>query len=233
MGDVDEGLLGRVQERDPPTSANSVRIWVPVSVATWPPWKALSWASRMSFRPFTPPKLLMYAKYALVPSSAPLNSPGMGEDRSSTWPTVTDLAVTPGEGPEPPEPVLPVLPATVVPDPVLPAGVEDDDVVGGEALFDEQAAKVTTETESRTTSAARGVNGGAQRPRRARIHTFSRFAFKTPPSVSPTPRCVALPRSHTQACHVALSRLPHPPVFPASSVPVSRPEGTRPRGNAF
>ena len=42
----------------------------------------------------------------------PLEQPGMGEDRSSTWPTVTDVAFTPGDGPEAPEvsevPVPPV-----------------------------------------------------------------------------------------------------------------------------
>src|ERR1700730_3988781 len=102
------GFSALSRRENPPTSANSVRIWVPVAVATCPNWKALSWASRISFLPFTPPRLLMYAKYALVPSSPPLNNPGMGEDRSSTWPTVTELEVTPGDGPEPPPaPVLP------------------------------------------------------------------------------------------------------------------------------
>ena len=33
-----------------------------------------------------------------MPSSAPLKSPGSGAVRSSTWPTVTVVAVTPGEG---------------------------------------------------------------------------------------------------------------------------------------
>ena len=47
-----------------------------------------------------------------MPSSAPLNNPGIGDDRSSTWPTVTEVAVTPGELPDVPD------------DPDPPVGVE-------------------------------------------------------------------------------------------------------------
>jgi len=101
----------------------------------------------------------------------------MGEERSSTWPTVTDVAVTPGEEPDvPDEPDPPVgVDAWVV--------VDDDDA----EPFDEQAARVRTHTESRMTTPVRSANGRAGPPRRARIRTLSRFAFTKPPSVSPFP----------------------------------------------
>ncbi len=49
------GFSAESSNENPPTSANSVRIWVPVTVATWPPWKVLSWASSLINRPLTPP----------------------------------------------------------------------------------------------------------------------------------------------------------------------------------
>jgi hypothetical protein len=117
----------------------------------------------------------------------------MGEERSSTWPTVTEVAVTPGDVPDPPE----LFP---------PVGVEAWVVDEAPGFFDEHAASVTTDTESRTISPVRGESERAQPPRRARIRTLSRFAFTGPPSV-PNPLDVRLsPESHPKLATPVLSR---------------------------
>ena len=55
VGQIDDGLLGLSSKENPPTKAKSLLVCAAVAVATWPPWKVLSWASRWIFLPFTPP----------------------------------------------------------------------------------------------------------------------------------------------------------------------------------
>src|SRR5579864_593911 len=146
----------------------------------------------------------------------------MGEDRSSTWPTVTELEVTPGDEPEPPP--VPVPPTGEV-------GVDDGWVVPDDpaGLFEEQATRPTPDAESRSTSPIRGANGPLRPLRRARIRTLSRFVFTTPPSVSPILELRLFPGvSTSMPCRpVRPRRTPGPP----HRRPAPRPP--RRRGNAF
>src|ERR1700723_3782089 len=112
----------------------------------------------------------------------------MGEERSSTWPTVTESAVTPGEEPD-------------APDEPPPVGVEEAELaVDPGVVFEEHATRITQHTESARAIPVRGVSDDTQRPRRVRIRTLSRFAFTRPPSVSLTSPCGPSPEP-PPACH--------------------------------
>src|SRR5580658_521324 len=98
----------------------------------------------------------------------------MGDERSSTWPTVIEVAVTPGERPVPPEPLRPDVGGAT------PESRED---VGGD--LEEQEASPTASTHRPARSATRGLTLPTL-VSAARERVGARFSSTLLPSASPS-----------------------------------------------
>ena len=114
----------------------------------------------------------------------------MGDDKSSTWPTVIELALTPGEGPLPPEPFGVD---------VAGAGPELPEDVGVELGLEEHEASPRASTHSPARSAPRSLTLPA-RTLTEHERVSLRFTSTPPPGIPiPTGSSLSL---GLLACHV-------------------------------